>query len=315
MAKALNSNPQPLVALGVPVYNGGDFIIECLQSILDQTYKNWECVVIDNCSKDNTNELVKDFIKDDKRFRLFKNEEFLNVMNNWNESFKHISDDAKYFKVVPADDWLFDNFLTEMISLMETDPEIGICSSYRIDGSLIRGNGLDYYKGNVFEGKKILVDELRKIIDVTGSGNTVIYRIESLKKLGFYPKIFSDLSLHVDTELAYELLAISKFGFAYNVLSYTRRHNESITTSIVSKLNTSICFRDNQLHKYANYIPDFKKYYKRHRFEYTILFIKKLLSGNKKWLDWHKAHLNNKFTFTEVVVTIIKRVFFISPSK
>ncbi|MCD4696067.1 MAG: glycosyltransferase family 2 protein [Bacteroidales bacterium] len=314
MTKTVNSNIQPLVAIGVPVYNGGEFVVECLQSIQRQIYKNWECVIIDNCSTDNTNELVSQFVEKDKRFRLIKNIEFLNVMQNWNETYKHISGEAKYFKIVPADDWLFNEFLFDTIGLMEKNPDIGICSSYRIDGLLIRGNGLDYYKGNVFDGKKVLVDELRKIIDVTGSGNTVIYSIEYLKKLKIYPKIFSNVSLHVDTELAYDLLAISKFGFVFKVLSYTRRHNESITNSIVYKLNTSICFRDNELQKYAEIIPGFKEYYKRHRFEYIILFVKKLLSGNKKWLEWHKTHLENKFTFPEVIKTLIKRVIYFSSS-
>ncbi|MEZ5082517.1 MAG: glycosyltransferase family 2 protein [Bacteroidales bacterium] len=297
MANFANNHINPLVSIGVPVYNGAEYVVECLQSIVNQTYTNWECVVIDNCSTDNTNELVSEFVARDKRFRLIKNTRFLNVMQNWNESYKHISKEAKYFKVVPADDWLFENYLEENVNLLEKNPDVSICSSYRIDGKLIRGNGLNFYEGNIFDGKYILAGELIKKIDVTGSGNTVLYRIDSLKKLPDYPIIFDEFSLHVDTELAYNLLSKSKLGFIYKVLSYTRRHHDSITNSIVYKLNTSVCFRDNQLKKYADIIPDFNKYYNRYRYEYAILYTKKFFARDKKWLEWHDKHLENKFTF------------------
>lgn len=313
MTKLAENHTKPLVSIGVPVFNGAKYIDECLQSILNQTYENWECIVIDNCSTDNTHELVSRFVARDKRFRLIKNATFLNVMQNWNESYKYVSEEAKYFKVVPADDWIFDNFLTKTVGLMEENPEVGLCSSYRIDGNLIRGNGLDFYNGNIFEGKRVLANELLKKVDVTGSANTVLYRNELLKSIPEYPRIFSESSLHVDTEIAYYLLSVSKFGFIFEILSYTRRHETSITNSIVSKLNTSICFRDNELNKYAEIIPDFNKYYKRHRYEYSILYLKKLLNGNKKWLDWHKTHLVNKFTYSELLRSLFRRSFYLEP--
>ena len=136
----------PLISIGVPVYNGDLYIRECLDSLVEQTYQNWECVIIDNCSTDNTNAIAREFTERDSRFRLIRNEEFLDLMPNWNESYKHISGNAKYFKVIPADDWIMPNYLTEMVKLMEENPSVGLCSSYRIDGTRVRGNGLDIYR-------------------------------------------------------------------------------------------------------------------------------------------------------------------------
>ena len=65
---------QPLVSIGVPVYNGEQYLEECLNSILIQTYQNWECVIIDNFSTDNTNAIASEFVKKDNRFKLFKND-------------------------------------------------------------------------------------------------------------------------------------------------------------------------------------------------------------------------------------------------
>jgi len=300
-----NIEKGPLVAIGVPVYNGDKYLKECLDSLLDQTYQSWECIIIDNCSTDDTNNIARTYVEKDARFKLKRNTEFLDVMQNWNETYRNISTDAKYFKIVPADDWLLNNFLSETVSLMEANPNVGICSSFRIDGTKVRGNGLNIYDGNIFNGRKVLVDELLLKIDVTGSGNTVIYRNDILKQLSGYPKIFSEVSLHVDTELAYEVMNLSDFGYIFQVLSYTRRHENSITNSLVYRFNTSICFRDNELMKYKHLIDNFHAQYKKQRNNYAVLYAKRLLNREKKWLKWHKSHLINKFTFAELMNALV----------
>lgn len=301
---------RPLVSIGVPVYNGGQFIEECLESILNQSYTNWECIVVDNCSKDNSNELIRDFLARDKRFRLFENKVFLSVLDNWNETFTHISDKSAYFKIVPADDWLFPDFLSEMVKVMEESPDAGIGSSYRIDGLKVRGGGLDFYQGNVFNGKRALSDELLSKTDVTGSGNSVIYRIETLKQLDDYPLIFSNESLHGDTELAFNLLYKSNMAFVFKVLSYTRRHESSITSSFAGKINTSICFKDNQLNKYASIIENFDRHYYRHRLSYADFYLGKLLRRDFDVIKWHNENLKNKIRFFEILKAFLPRRIF-----
>jgi glycosyltransferase involved in cell wall biosynthesis len=300
----------PLVAIGVPVFNGDQYIEECLESILNQSYINWECIIVDNCSKDNTNELVRKFIEKDKRFRLFENKEFLSVLDNWNEAFAQISENACYFKIVPADDWLFPDFLKDLVHLMEVTTDAGIGCSYRLDGVVVRGSGLDYYKGNFFIGKRILVDELLSKTDVTGSGNSVIYRIATLKQLKEYPVIFSNESLHGDTELAFNLLYISNLAFVFKVLSYTRRHDSSITSSFANKINTSICFKDNQMMKYAGIIDNFSRHYYTHRLNYAGFYLGKLLRRDIQTVKWHRANLKNKLRFVEILRAFLPRRFF-----
>lgn len=295
-------NDQPLVSIAIPVYNGGLYIRECLESVIKQDYENWECVIVDNCSKDDSAEIAKEFVQADSRFKLFKNSVFLNVMQNWNAAYSKSSDKAVYFKIVPADDWLFPSYLTEMVGLMEKNKQVGICSSYRIDGDLVRGKGVDIYEGNVFKGTKVLVNELIRTIDVTGSGNTVLFRKSVLKELDCHPKIFSETSLHVDTELAYDVMAVSDFGFVFKALSYTRRHNESITSSMVYRLNTAVCFTDNQFNKFKDIIPHFSQEYRRHRANYARIYLKKILGFDRKWLKWHKEHLHKKFNLLEIFI-------------
>lgn len=61
-----------LVSIIMPSWNTGNFIAESIQSVINQSYKNWELIIVDDCSTDNTDEVVRSF--KDKRIRYFKNE-------------------------------------------------------------------------------------------------------------------------------------------------------------------------------------------------------------------------------------------------
>ena len=64
-----------LVSVIMPSWNTSNFIAESIQSVIDQTYGNWELIIVDDCSTDNTDEVVAKFT--DKRIRYFKNEKIL----------------------------------------------------------------------------------------------------------------------------------------------------------------------------------------------------------------------------------------------
>ena len=295
---------QPLVAIAVPVYNGASFIEECLVSIQKQTYTNWVCMVLDNCSNDDTFQIAKSIADKDSRFQIYQNKDFLNVMQNWNEASKHIPEEAAYYKIVPADDLLFSDFLQEMVGLMEANPTVGICSSYRIDGVEIRGRGLDYFDGPVFNGKDVFEREIMSKIDVTGSANTYLVNMKYLRLLKSYPKFYNERNLHVDMELAYDLLNISDFGFVFKALSYTRRHAESITDSTTFRFNTSISSREQILYNYYKNNSKLTNYYYQIRLIYAAYYLKNKLKGNRECVQWHDKHIIRPFTWIEYMKAI-----------
>ncbi len=94
------SDTKPLVAIGIPVYNGEKYIAEVLESISNQTYDNFECHIINNASTDKTGELAEKFIRNDKRFKLHTHTDFVDLVANWNRTVDYIPEGAKYFKVV-----------------------------------------------------------------------------------------------------------------------------------------------------------------------------------------------------------------------
>ena len=64
----------PLISVIVPCYNQAQFLDECLQSVLDQTYQNWECIIVNDGSPDHTEEIAKNWVEKDARFRYLSKE-------------------------------------------------------------------------------------------------------------------------------------------------------------------------------------------------------------------------------------------------
>ena len=296
---------KPLVAIGIPVYNGDKHLAECLESIRNQTYENWECVVANNQSTDHTLSIAESYAKIDSRFRVVTNPEFVDMKTNFNNAHKYCNE-AKYFKVVCADDWIFPEYLEKMVDVMESNPGAGICSSYRIDNKIVGCYGLDIYSAPLFPGREVLDHELLYKYDVTGSETTVLYRIETLKKTKSYPVIFSDNSYHFDTELAFELLSISDLAFVFQVLSYTRRHELTFTSQISVRFRTSLNLRENSLYKYKQGIPELEKEYHEVRIKYGYFLFIQWIKGENKCLDWHHKHipLERRFKPGEIITSI-----------
>ena len=65
----MSSRAEPFVSVVTPVYNGSPYFDECIRSVLDQTYDNWEYVVVDNCSTDGTLDLAHEYARQDRRVR------------------------------------------------------------------------------------------------------------------------------------------------------------------------------------------------------------------------------------------------------
>ncbi len=288
-----------LVSVGIPVYNGEKYIGEALDSMLNQTYQNWECNVVNNASKDNTENIVKKYAEKDKRFKLHNYSEFLPIVDNWNRTVLHISENAKYYKILQADDWLDSLYLEEMVSVMEKHPTIGLCSSYRIDGTVVNCDGLDINDGQFYNGKEMLLRHVRQEIDITGSATTLLFKVEYLKKLPQYPEINDPKDFHCDTQLAFDMMSISDVGFVFKVLSYTRWHPDAYTSNTCVLFNTFLNGRELRLYKVRNLDPEIEKEYKIHRIKYAFFLYNRWLRGDKKCLKWHKDHERRPLTFGE----------------
>ena len=106
---------QPFVSVLTPVYNGAPYLRECIESVLAQSYSNWDYTIVNNCSTDGTGEIAEEYARKDKRIRVLTNDVLLDVIANHNKAFGLISPESKYCKVVSGDDWLFPECLEQNV--------------------------------------------------------------------------------------------------------------------------------------------------------------------------------------------------------
>ncbi len=295
----MNTNEQPFVSVLTPVYNGADYLAECIESVLAQTYRNFEYIIVNNCSKDRTLEIAREYAAKDSRIKVHDNTEFLAVIANHNHAFSLMSPEARYCKMVSGDDSIFPACISRMVNLAEANPSVGIVGCYQLSGDMIRWQGFRY-PAPVMSGRDVcrrcLLEEqiLVKGQAILGFGTptSLLYRSDLVRSTKeFYP----NPSPHSDTSACYEQLRKSDFGFVYEVLSFERVHTET-QSSASADMNrySSACLND--LLVYG------REYLTKHEFENQV---KKDLGGyqrflgvnyvvgfkDKKFWDYHRSRL------------------------
>ena len=135
-----NRSQQPLVTIGMPVYNGADFIEQALSAIVQQSYGNWKLLVSDNVSTDGTWEIFQGWAARDERIVLHRQATNIGAMPN----FCYLLDraDTEYFMWHAYDDWLAPNYLEELVGCLQANPDCTLAcptvDRVAADGNLMR---------------------------------------------------------------------------------------------------------------------------------------------------------------------------------
>jgi len=312
----MKSNSKPLVSIITPVYNGEKYLTECIESILEQKYDNWEYTIVNNCSTDQTPQIAKEFALKDSRIRVHENSKFLSMVDNFNHALGQMSEKSKYCKIVHADDFLFPYCLEEMVALNEKHPSIGIVSAYVLEGVRLKCHGLPRTIA-VMSGREIarlsLLDRspVGGGLYVFGSPTSLLIRSDIIRnRKNFY----SDKYLEVlDQEACYHLLQHVDFGFVHQVLTFSRVHSES-TTSMHNLLMRRYPEELMLLQEYGPIFLTDREFRERieQRLDKYYRFLAKNFWENKgkDFWDFHKKSLENmgfQFSFKRIIKNISKR--------
>ncbi len=120
-------NEKPHVSIGVPVFNGENYLAEALDSLLAQTFSDFEIIISDNASTDKTEEICRAYAARDRRIRYFRNEENLGASPNYNRTFELSS--GEYFKWAAHDDLCAPEFLERCVEVLDQDTSVILCYS------------------------------------------------------------------------------------------------------------------------------------------------------------------------------------------
>jgi glycosyltransferase involved in cell wall biosynthesis len=217
---------EPLVSIVTPFYNTHEFLEECIESVLRQTYRNWEYVLVNNCSTDGSSEIAAKYQSQyPDKIRLIHTESFLSQVQNYNFSLNCISPNSKYCKMVQADDWLFPDCISEMIDLAEAHPSVGIVAAYRLEGAEIQLGGLPYPSPEV-PGRDACRLYFLKNKYLFGSPTSVLFRAQAIRlRLPFFEERYAPFE---DGHVCFELLQTWNFGFVHQVLTFSRWNDDGI---------------------------------------------------------------------------------------
>jgi len=200
------------------VYNCENYIERCLSTIMSQTFKNFKCYITDDLSTDKSVQLIKEFIKNDPRFILVKNETKLYQPGNYDNILRNFLDidDKDVVVEIDGDDWLPDSKVLERVNNLYTDENVWIAN-----GSFKYPNGMPG-----FSSKQENLDNLRNSRFTASHMRT--WRVFLWRKIkqddlkdknGVYWKVTGDLSfmypmLEMSGEEHYRFM--SEINYVYN---------------------------------------------------------------------------------------------------
>jgi glycosyltransferase involved in cell wall biosynthesis len=119
---------KPLVSVLMTAYNREKYIAEAIESVIASTYQNWELIIVDDCSKDDTVAIARSYVEKDERINVYINEKNLGDYPNRNQAASYAK--GKYLKYVDADDMIYPYGLEQLVYYMEQFPDAGygLCS-------------------------------------------------------------------------------------------------------------------------------------------------------------------------------------------
>lgn len=116
------------VSIGLPVRNGGSFVAQAISSLLAQTFTDFELIIADNASTDDTEETCRAFAARDRRIRYVRHEQNQGAAHNFNFVFHQAS--GEYFKWAAHDDLLEPEYLERCVEVLDRQPDVVLCHAH-----------------------------------------------------------------------------------------------------------------------------------------------------------------------------------------
>jgi len=221
---------QPLFTVVTPFHNTEAYLSQCIESVLAQSYPDFEYILVDNCSTDRSGEIARAYAGRDPRIRFIRRTQLLSQVQNYNAALAELSAASRYCKLLQADDTIFPDCLKLVVQAFSQSESIGLVSSLYLKGDTVRGSDFPP-ETPVLPGREVAALYLRSGTYVFGSPTTVSYRSSIVRQDAPF---YQEGLLHEDTEKCMQILAAWDFGFVYQVLSFLRTSNDSITSRVRS---------------------------------------------------------------------------------
>lgn len=221
------------VSVCTPSYNCGAFVGKTIQSVLNQTYQDFEIIVVDDCSTDNSEEVIKSF--KDPRIRFFRNEKNLGMVPNTNKAVRLAR--GEFVGILHPDDYYAPKMIETALKAFSENPDVGFtCSSYVVvdeDDKIVTEVKLcDCNK--TFKSK----EEFKKLaLRNYAPPSAVLFRRKCYEDVGPFDEEFpypNDWNMWLRISLKYDSACLSDY------LCYYRMHRKSVSTLMYNSFETAV---------------------------------------------------------------------------
>ncbi len=251
-------NLEPLISVIIPVYNREEFINESIDSILNQTYQNFELIIVDDCSTDHTSEIIRNYSKKENRIKILTNEKNLGATSAFNRGLSFSK--GKYIARMDSDDISLPKRFEKQINLFNNWTQLDVLGT----GAIL----IDEV-GNVI-GKKKFPSNYHKIKKIIEKGvpvfdPSVMIKSDILKKIGGF-----DNRMAPADDYHLWLILFKNKKIISNLDEYLikyRKHKTNLSLTEIEKqleksfLAKKIYFSDYSTDQYLKYNKSLKKTY------------------------------------------------------
>ena len=295
-----------LISIIVPVYNTQDYLDKCLTSIINQTYKNIEIIIIDDGSTDNSKEIIKKYMNNDNRILYYHQKNSgVGIARNKGINLSR----GNYITFIDSDDYINEKYIEKMYMAIKPDDAFSICGTINVS----------------YDGKEKSVNVNKKLVD-TFRG-IAQYRRFINKKILLESQIkFSDVKICEDLEFYSKLMIYSDMKYSIvdeSLYYYVQRENSLIHTyeknqeDTLKSVNNIIAFcKDND--RYETYKNELEYLYIAHviaGYAKRIILsgiseeeFKKIISKiTIKFPNWYNnKYINNKEYIPEIYLPYLE---------
>lgn len=224
------------ISILIPAYNCGLFLEETIKSVLNQTFTDWEVIIVDDCSTDDTLRIAQEYSRKDKRIKTFHNDKNLGMLENWNFGISLCH--SFYFVKLDADDIWNPELLEKSIAVLNKYPEVGLVFTKYL---LIDENGKKLLD-SIWELPEFAVNKPFGCTDLVKLGPDKMLQYPILRQglslmrrdifgeIGYYKYLLTkETHASTDTEFYFRLGAHYKIFCINEELYLYRIHNNSIS--------------------------------------------------------------------------------------
>lgn len=293
-AKLIYEKIIPKVSIAMPCYNSSKYLGKAIESILEQTYCNFELIIVDDKSTDNTMEQIKQYAEKDFRIKVLSNEFEKGVSGAMNTAIKHST--GQYFTRMDSDDISDLTRIENQVNFLESNKKYGVCS---VNISMIDELG-NIYNENVYPDSKI-PHEWTFLWTNPIPNAPCMYRTNIIKDNNI---LFSNLKTAEDYEFLSHIIVKNKVYMLAEAL-YLYRHttNSLFNSNLKETFNNSIEISKNYLKKITDteipaYYENLTCFQDKHAqvivedIKVVNRFLTKIAKQFKEYFNWSEEDYN-----------------------